>query len=101
MKIDSIPYRSSDREYRPQPNNLAHDDQVFADLHGGIHPTTGLPIECGSGCLPIWQQVAAHLKVIQQRDGKAAADLIYAKLSDALRTKLRETNNWHPDLEVD
>ena len=64
---------------------LSYDDQKFLDgCRDGVHPVTRLPIETGSGCLPISRQVELQCRIIEFEKGKAVAD--------AIRAQLREMN---------
>ncbi len=47
------------------------------------HPITGIPIELGSGALPADQQAILHCQVIEETEGRAAADAMRKKLADA------------------
>jgi hypothetical protein len=44
------------------------------------HPLTGLPLESGIGCAPADVQALGHLTVIEETEGKAAADAMRKKL---------------------
>lgn len=56
------------------------------------HDITGMPLENGRGALPHDQQAMLHCDVIEQRDGKAAADAMRAKLK-AAKSKGAEGHN--------
>jgi hypothetical protein len=53
-----------------------------------IHPITNMPLEQGSGALPVDVQAAVvHVAEIERREGRAAADIVRKKLDMALRAK--------------
>lgn len=58
------------------------DRNVFG-ANSAYHDITGMPLENGRGALPIDQQALLHCNVIEQREGKAAADAMRAKLKAA------------------
>ena len=49
------------------------------------HPITGMPLETGIGAAPHHVQAQHHCNVIEQREGKEAADAMRAKLHEATK----------------
>lgn len=46
------------------------------------HPVTGIPLERGSGALPVKQQARDHLHVIAQKEGKVVAAEVGGRLDE-------------------
>jgi hypothetical protein len=68
------------------PINLSEPLSVMEQAVFGVdavrHPITGIPIERGSGALPVKLQARNHLAVIAQQEGRAIAAEVAKRLDE-------------------
>ena len=65
----------------PTDRKLSVTEEHVFGADAAIHPITNMPLEQGSGALPIDQQaLQVHVGEIRRREGNAAADEVMRKL---------------------
>jgi hypothetical protein len=67
-----------------RPDMTRMEMRVFG-VDSKLHPITNMPLEQGVGAWPPDQQALLHCQIIEERDGKPAADAMRRKLIVAAR----------------